>query len=121
MKIRNFILVLSIALLASCNNDIPIQKQVYITGGLIEGSQEGTLKKYLGIPYSAPPINDLRWAPPTDVNAWEGTLDTKDYSKICYQPNMTTEFYDDGYDLSAIDSALEIAKKDMRPRSEEVV
>ena len=82
MKIRNFILVLSIALLASCNNDIPIQKQVYITGGLIEGSQEGTLKKYLGIPYSAPPINDLRWAPPSDVNAWEGTLDTKDYSKI---------------------------------------
>ena len=59
MKIRNFILVLCIALLTSCNNDIPIQKQVYITGGLIEGSQEGTLKKYLGIPYSAPPINDL--------------------------------------------------------------
>ena len=48
MKIRNFILVLSIALLASCNNDIPIKKQVYFTGGLIEGSQEGTLKKYLG-------------------------------------------------------------------------
>ena len=49
MKIRNFILVLCIALLTSCNNDIPIQKQVYITGGLIEGSQEGTLKKYLGM------------------------------------------------------------------------
>ena len=103
MKIKNFILILCIALLASCNKDIPIQKQVHVTGGLIEGSQEGTLKKYLGIPYSAPPINELRWAPPSDVNAWEGTLDTKKFSKICYQPHMNTEFYDDGYDLSVMD------------------
>jgi len=103
MNFKSFISIFFISFLVSCNGNAPINTQVQLSDGIIEGFQEGTLKKYLGIPYAAPPINDLRWAPPGNVNAWDGILDTKKFSKICYQPHQPTEFYDDGYDLSAMD------------------
>jgi para-nitrobenzyl esterase len=103
MNLKNYISIFFISFLVSCNGNAPINTQVQLSDGIIEGSQEGTLKKYLGIPYAAPPVNDLRWTPPVNVNSWEGILDTKKYSKICYQPHQPTEFYDDGYDLSAMD------------------
>jgi para-nitrobenzyl esterase len=103
MNLKNYISIFFISFLVSCNGNAPINTQVQLSDGIIEGSQEGTLKKYLGIPYAAPPVNDLRWTPPVNVNSWDGILDTKKYSKICYQPHQPTEFYDDGYDLSAMD------------------
>ena len=41
--------------------------EVRVTGGTIRGAADrinGELKQYLGIPYTAPPTGDLRWAHP---------------------------------------------------------
>ncbi len=35
-------------------------------------NQEKTVEVYAGIPFAAPPVGDLRWAPPQDPSSWEG-------------------------------------------------
>jgi para-nitrobenzyl esterase len=68
------------------------------------GSVRGTAGKrpgvraYLGIPYAAPPVGDLRWRAPKPVSAWKGTHAADHFSPSCIQgPNTpfgpwTSEF-----------------------------
>lgn len=58
------------------------------------GNVSGTAAKlpgvqaYLGIPYAAPPVGDLRWRPPRAVAAWQGTRTADRFSPSCIQgPN----------------------------------
>lgn len=55
----------------------PLQKLV--TGGVIEGTDTKTanVQMYLGIPYAAPPLSDLRWRPAQEVPAWAGVRECK--------------------------------------------
>ena len=62
--------------------------EVAVTGGTIRGavdSTNSTLKKYLGIPYAAPPTGNLRWAPPAPVIPWNGVLDATSPGPVCPQ------------------------------------
>jgi len=43
----------------------------YISGTIYEDAGT-TIHVYLGIPYAAPPVGDLRWKPPQPVTPWEG-------------------------------------------------
>jgi para-nitrobenzyl esterase len=52
--------------------------------GLIQGTREGGLTVYRGIPYAAPPVGDLRWRPPAPVS-WKGTLDASRFKPACMQ------------------------------------
>jgi para-nitrobenzyl esterase len=68
------------------------------------GSVAGTAGKrpsvraYLGIPYAAPPVGDLRWRAPQPAPAWKGTRAANHFSPSCIQgPNTpfgpwTSEF-----------------------------
>ena len=38
--------------------------QVKTASGTVEGKEDGAINKFLGIPYAAPPVGDLRWKPP---------------------------------------------------------
>lgn len=43
--------------------------------GTIEGIGDTSgIKKFLGVPYAQPPIDDLRWKAPQPVHAWKNTL-----------------------------------------------
>jgi len=84
----------------SCSASNAIETKLEVEGGQIEGTQSGSLKKYLGIPYAAPPVEDLRWSPPQPLNSWSGVRDASVNSKICHQPKQPTEFYDRGPDQS---------------------
>ncbi|XOV92835.1 MAG: carboxylesterase/lipase family protein [Bacteroidota bacterium] len=82
-KIVLFTIVL--AILISCQVEPPASNNLQrkVEAGIIEGflSEDGTVEKYLGIPYAKPPIGDLRWRPPQKPESWEGVLETKQYGK----------------------------------------
>jgi carboxylesterase type B len=50
---------------------------------------------YKGIPYAAPPVNDLRWAAPKPADKWDGTLDAYRFAPISIQdqPGVGDDIY----------------------------
>src|SRR5439155_16504028 len=56
------------------------------TEGLIRGVETATTRQFLGIPYAAPPVGDLRWRPPERHARWRGILDTTQFGNHCPQP-----------------------------------
>ncbi len=56
-----------------------------VEGGQIRGSVQDGVVSYLGVPYAAPPVGDLRWMPPQPVKSWEGIRDATQYGSECVQ------------------------------------
>jgi hypothetical protein len=56
--------------------------------GKIAGSFENGLYVFKGIPYAAPPVDELRWMPPQPVKKWDGVLDAKIFGAIAPQTVM---------------------------------
>lgn len=52
-----------------------------VSGKLISG-----VRAYLGIPYAAPPVGELRWQPPQPPARWSGTRDGTAFGDRCAQP-----------------------------------
>src|ERR1700751_2255629 len=59
--------------------------------GVIEGKREGAVNVFLGIPYAAPPVGELRWKPPRPAAKWDGLRKAKEFGKRC----MQTRVFDD--------------------------
>jgi para-nitrobenzyl esterase len=57
--------------------------------GPVTGIQTDTLRKFLGIPYAAPPVGNLRWKAPRPHASWKktGPLDATDFGNHCPQPD----------------------------------
>ena len=45
---------------------------VKVEGGMIEGVVIDDVNTYLGIPFAAPPVGELRWKKPQPVQPWQG-------------------------------------------------
>ena len=52
--------------------------KVTVTGGVIQGINMSTgVRAFLGVPYAAPPVGNLRWKAPQPVVPWSGTKSTQ--------------------------------------------
>jgi para-nitrobenzyl esterase len=59
--------------------------QVKTVSGVVEGKSDGPVNVFLGIPYAAPPVGDLRWKPPVPMAKWNGVLKATDFGSHCMQ------------------------------------
>ncbi len=53
--------------------------------GAVEGRASGPVEAFLGLPYAAPPVGELRWRAPRPVAAWQGRRDATRFGPACYQ------------------------------------
>jgi para-nitrobenzyl esterase len=59
---------------------------VRISDGQLRGKKAGATDEYLGIPYAAPPVGQLRWAPPQPPASWRGIRPAAKFAPHCPQP-----------------------------------
>ena len=59
---------------------------VTIDDGRLEGEIDGESRRFLGIPYAAPPVGPLRWKAPEPNQPWEGVRDATEFGAACAQP-----------------------------------
>jgi para-nitrobenzyl esterase len=64
-----------------------IDDPVRLDTGLISGSATGSpdVRVFKGIPYAAPPVDDLRWRAPKPAAHWEGTRQADQFGPVCMQ------------------------------------
>ena len=53
--------------------------------GAVQGAVVGHVTEFLGIPYAAPPVGNLRWRPPVSHASWKGVLKTTAFGPSCAQ------------------------------------
>jgi para-nitrobenzyl esterase len=61
---------------------------IQLHSGPIDGMVEDGVRIFLGIPYAAPPIGDLRWRPPQEVTPWTGVRTCTAFGPSCPQPKQ---------------------------------
>ncbi|HMI89711.1 MAG TPA: carboxylesterase family protein, partial [Polyangiales bacterium] len=54
-------------------------------GGPVRGMITEDGRAFLGIPYAAPPVGNLRWQPPQPPADWPGVLDASEFGSSCPQ------------------------------------
>jgi para-nitrobenzyl esterase len=62
-----------------------ISQPVRTQTGLVQGTVEGGLAVFRGIPFAAPPVGDLRWRAPEAPRAWTGVRHVDKYAPACIQ------------------------------------
>jgi len=59
--------------------------RVKTDAGVLEGKQVGSVHAFLGIPYAAPPVGDLRWKPPVPLTKGGGVRKATEFGAHCMQ------------------------------------
>ncbi len=61
------------------------RQAVRTQAGLVQGTTEGDVTVYKGIPFAAPPVGDLRWRAPQPPAAWKDVRDADKFAPACMQ------------------------------------
>src|SRR2546430_472576 len=72
--------------IAAAQQSSPLQ--VKTETGIVEGKMQGSSRAFLGIPYAAPPVGELRWKAPAPPAAWQGVRDATKFGARCMQGNI---------------------------------
>jgi len=65
--------------------------QVKIDTGTVEGKASGPVRSFLGIPYAAPPVGELRWKPPAPPAKWRGIRAATEFGSRCMQGRIYSD------------------------------
>lgn len=68
---------------ASCPSD-----QVALDSGPVQGQSIDGVLRYLGMPYAAPPVGELRWQPPKAVATWTEPRQATAFGPACPQTGL---------------------------------
>ena len=60
--------------------------QVQTDAGPVRGATSDGITAFLGIPFAAPPVGNLRWKPPQPVAPWTDVRDCTRFGPACPQP-----------------------------------
>lgn len=74
---------------AADNNGGPVVRTIE---GPVQGFVRGGTHTFLGIPYAAPPVGDLRWQPPKPRASWTQTLKATKFGNTCPQITLLGVF-----------------------------
>jgi len=69
----------------------PKTSVVKTTSGRLKGLLDGTTAEFLGIPYAAPPVGNLRWTPPQPFGKWHGVFRATEFGDACTQGGRGSE------------------------------
>jgi para-nitrobenzyl esterase len=64
-------------------------KPVLVESGAVEGVVKNGLTAYLGIPFAAPPLGELRWREPQPAAPWQGIRKTTSFAPACMQTGVS--------------------------------
>ncbi|HEY0803461.1 MAG TPA: carboxylesterase family protein [Pseudonocardiaceae bacterium] len=59
---------------------------VVTSDGAVQGTTPAGANEFLGVPYAAPPVGQLRWAPPQPAAHWSGVRAATAFGPHCAQP-----------------------------------
>jgi para-nitrobenzyl esterase len=63
------------------------------TSGPIAGTTDGTVSRFLGVPYAEPPVGALRWRPPVRAHHATATIDATAFGAPCPQLGLFSPSY----------------------------
>jgi len=68
-----------------------IQEPIAVEGGMINGvpGWGWGVREYLGIPFAAPPVGNLRWKEPQPVIPWQGVRAADRFGSSCMQRSVS--------------------------------
>lgn len=67
--------------------EISVQN-VPTASGSVSGMEKDDVKVFLGIPFAAPPVGELRWKAPRETNSWTDVRKCVEFGPACPQPPM---------------------------------
>lgn len=70
-NVANLILIVTLLILGCYKTQSSL---VRVESGMVQGTTENGLTIFKGIPFAAPPVNDLRWKAPQPVAQWDTVL-----------------------------------------------
>ena len=88
--LRTTIAILAAGILMGASTGLAVADPapVKVDGGTLQGVTQGKVDAWLGIPYAAPPVGNLRWRAPQAVKPWRRTLVGDTYGPSCFQPDI---------------------------------
>lgn len=69
--------------------DSDARLRVQTVNGSVAGAAGDGVASYLGIPFAAPPVGDLRWRPPQPAAHWDGVRQATAFAPACLQTGVS--------------------------------
>lgn len=103
MPSKSFIASAVLCGLLTCSAGLATAQQpgpIRVDSGKLQGiyTTDRKVVAYKGIPYAAPPVEDLRWRPPQPLGRWKGVFQARDFGPHCVQFGGSADmvFHDPG-------------------------
>ena len=116
--IRRFVLLFAVVLTSLVLVAGSSAPQVKTRLGAVEGKDDGKVKTFLGIPYAAPPVGDLRWKAPVPAAQWSGVKKATEFGSHCMQGKIYGDmvFHDPGASEDCLTLNVWVPDKHIEPK-----